>query len=152
MTAGHRFNFYVNTEYRMLITRVIGDMSSNDYAARMTEAYASVDEPWTYSRLIDFRRFDGQVTQSDIEEMARRWADLTEGQDFRANVAIVSFDPNDKVRSPIQSPYNVHETLCYFMDYHEAIGWLLAADQARYLENACAIPAKLPGDGRIRIM
>ncbi len=152
MTDRYRFNFYVNTEHRMLIARVIGDMPSNDYASRMAEAYAKVDEPWTYSRLIDFRRFDGHITQGDVEEMARQWADLTEGQDFRADVAIVSFDPNYKIRAPIRSPYNFHETLCYFMDYHEAIGWLLAEDQEQYLERARAVPRKLHDDGRIRIV
>lgn len=152
MTQAYRFNFYVNAEHRMLVARVIGDMPSSDYVEQMSEAYAKVEAPWTYSRLIDFRRFDGHIVKGDIEEMARRWADVTEGQDFHAYVAIVSFDPSYKVRSPIRSPYNFHETLCHFMDYHEAIGWLLAADKDAYLDKVRALPGKLHDDGRIRIV
>ncbi len=41
----------------------------------------------------------------------------------------------EKLRLPEVSRQFPHETICYFSDYHEAVGWILANDRPDFLAN-----------------
>lgn len=124
----YRLNFFVDKDRKVLIFRVIGAMPSAEFVQRLFDAYATIDRPWDWSRVMDFRRFEGLIDFSDVEETARRWKDMTTGETYHAKVAVVSTDPLDKARVPTASPLFPNETVCHFSDYHEAMAWILAPD------------------------
>ena len=42
-----------------MVVRPIGEMTGPVMAARVVEAYRSVDTPWRYNRIVDLRRYQG---------------------------------------------------------------------------------------------
>jgi len=128
MSLPYRMNVFVDDHRKVMVLRVIGPMPANEYAERLFEAYAGVADIWNYSRLIDFRRFEGELGFTEIETIAERWKTITEDVDYCGKVAVVSTDPLDAVRVPAVSPQFPKETVCHFYDFHEAMDWLTAAD------------------------
>ncbi|ESQ90366.1 hypothetical protein ABAC460_09430 [Asticcacaulis sp. AC460] len=126
----YRLNVFVDEDRKVLIFRVIGAMPSAEFVQRLHAAYATIDRPWTWSRVMDFRRFEGVIDLTDVEEMAQRWKAMTADQNYHARVAVVSTDPLDKARVPTASPLFPNETVCHFSDYHDAMAWVLADDDA----------------------
>lgn len=126
----YRLNVFVDEERKVLIFRVIGAMPSAEFTERLYAAYDTLDRPWRWARIMDFRRFEGLIAFADVEEMARRWQVITAGDNYHSKVAVVSADPLDKARVPTASPLFPNETVCHFSDYHEAMAWVVAKDDA----------------------
>jgi hypothetical protein len=130
----YRMNVFVDDDRKVMVLRVIGPMPVSEYADRLFEAYAGVPDAWTYARLIDLRRFEGEIGLRDADAIAERWKALTDAVDYHGRVAVVSSDPLDAVRVPAVSPQFPKETICHFSDFHEAMDWLTAAG-----DDACAL-------------
>jgi len=124
--TGPRFQHFIDQDHKVLVVRVIGDMPHSEMADNLFDVYAKLGDPWNWSRIIDFRRFEGVVTIADIEDVAQRWAELTRGQEYRSKYAVVSLDPLEKLRVPAASALFPNETVCHFSDYHEALAWVRA--------------------------
>jgi len=122
--AAPRFQHFIDRDNRVLVIRVIGDMAHAEVTDRLFEVYEALGDPWTYARIIDMRRFEGVLTIADIEDVAARWAKLTEGQIYQSKYAVVSTDPLEKARVPAASPLFPNDIMCQFNDYHEALAWV----------------------------
>jgi hypothetical protein len=133
--SAYRTNFFVDKDRNILIFRVIGAMPSAEVVEALFAGYATVEAPWTYNRLMDFRRFEGLVDFADVERISTRWAEMIRECDYQSKVAVVSHDALDKVRVPTASPLFPRETLCHFSDYHEAMAWLA---NGAIVEQRCA--------------
>lgn len=152
MRNAYRLVVFVDDERKVIIIRPIGDMPGTEFVEKLFEAYDRVTAPWLYSRLNDFRRFEGQLSPQDLDDIGRRWRAVAMDHPYHANVAVVSLDPFAGIRLPLISPQFPNETICLFSDYHEAMGWLLAADQVGYLEQVRHIPPQVRRDDRIEII
>jgi hypothetical protein len=139
----YRLNFFIDEVRKVLIIRPIGSMPPRYFIADLFAAYAKVQAPWTYGRLSDLRRFEWTLSDDDIGEIARRWSNLTAGQTFTANVAVVSNNPTTQVRIPAASEHFPIETICPFTDYHEAMGCLISGDKQAYLDGIRDTPPKV---------
>lgn len=146
-----RFVFMVNPEKRLIVVRPIGDMPGVDFIDRLFDAYDTVEAPWTFNRLIDFRRFDGHLNEAEFDAIAARWQAMAGGQTYRAHIAMVSFEAMDRLRVPMVRPGLPHETVCHFSDYHEAMGWLTSDDRSGYLAGLAPGKQVRRDDGRIRV-
>ena len=140
----NRFNFIQDEKSRLLIVRPIGDLPGDVFARNVIEAYSRVEAPWTYNRIIDLRRHDGYVSDGDRGRIAAAWAEITAGITYRAYVAMLMHDALEARRLPQIHADFPHETICIFSDYHEAVGWVLAADQADYLAGLSECPVVAP--------
>lgn len=128
-----RLNFIVDEAHRLVIIRPIGDMPAMDFVDQLFDGYRNLDKPWTYRRVTDMRRFEGFIDQEAIDEIARRWNEITAGVTYSAKAALVTTDPLDRARLPTVSPQFPCETICLFADFHEAVGWLLSETPDDYL-------------------
>ncbi|MBP2157821.1 MULTISPECIES: hypothetical protein [Asticcacaulis] len=126
----YRFKVFVDHERRVLTVRVIGLMPSAEFVDRLFEAYGRIDKPWTYNRIMDFRRFDGQISEDYIEEMGRRWHAMVPPGTPRSKLAVVSCNPLDRTRTPSVSPAVPSRAICHFSDFHSAVRWISSQDQA----------------------
>ncbi|WP_443748171.1 hypothetical protein [Asticcacaulis solisilvae] len=126
MSMPYRMNVFVDDDRKVMVLRVIGPMPGFEYAERLFEAYDTVPDAWNYARLMDFRRFEGELGFKEIDAIADRWKAMTDGIDYHGKVAVVSTDPLDAVRVPAVSPQFPKETVCHFSDFHEAMDWLTA--------------------------
>ncbi len=130
-----RFVFIQDKDNHLLIVRAIGDLPGNVVADNIIEAYRSVEAPWTYRRVIDLRRHTGYVSDGDRGRIAAAWGEITSGVVYHAYVAMLMHDSYERMRLPKISADFPNETICVFMDYHEAVGWLLAPDRDGYLKG-----------------
>lgn len=146
-----RFAFIQDKDNRLLIVRAIGDLPGDVLADNIIEAYRSVEAPWTYGRIIDLRRHTGFVSDADRGRIAAAWAEITAGVDYHAHVAMLMHDSYERLRLPRISADFPRETICLFTDYHEAVGWHLAADRGAYLDALGVGPAPPARDDTIRI-
>lgn len=144
-----RLTFMANPELRIVVIRPIGRMTARAFIDQLFENYASVDQPWNYGRLNDFRRFEGYLSEADLQEIADRWKALAAGHDYHAHVAVVSNDAFARVRVPSVAPMFPNETICLFSDFHEAMGWLAANDRTKYLASLGPLPSPRCGGGPI---
>ncbi|MFT4077402.1 MAG: hypothetical protein QM647_17885 [Asticcacaulis sp.] len=149
MVDAYRFKFFCDPDKRMMIVRPIGNMPGAVFVEKLHEAYMSVDKPWTYMRLKDFRRYEGVLSNSDIATMSANWAALTGDKDYETFVAIVSHDHYVQQRMPHVSAQFPHETICLFTGFHEAMGWLRADDKTAYLKSIDPLAPPRRDDGRI---
>ena len=128
MRNAYRLNVIADHDRKIIIFRVIGPMPSVEFAERLFETYEAMEAPWTYSRIMDFRRFEGLVDFAVVEDIARRWAALCAGRMIHSRVAVISLDALDRARVPAASPMFPNETICHFSDYHEAMAWITSPD------------------------
>ncbi len=146
-----RLNFTVAEKHGFLIVRPIGTLPPEDLVDAIIDAYMSVEAPWRYNRIIDFRRYKGYLDDAVREAIGRRWSELTAGIDFHASIGLVFRAAHHKLRSPEVTSAFPNETLCYFTDYHEAVGWLMATDRDAYLRALPELPASQRGGHSIVI-
>ena len=135
MNTRRSLNFIVSNAHGFLVVRPIGDLVPDDLADAIIEAYKSVEAPWRYNRIIDFRRYKGYLGDDFRAAIGRRWADMTAGISFHSFIAVVFRGAHEKFRRPETTSAFPSDTLCYFTDYHEAVGWLLAEDKDAYLAS-----------------
>ncbi|MGZ3298961.1 MAG: hypothetical protein ACXU8O_08100, partial [Asticcacaulis sp.] len=67
MQTDYRLNFFVDDVRRIMIFRVIGAMPGSEFTERLFAGYATVEKPWTYHRIMDFRRFEGLIEFAEVE-------------------------------------------------------------------------------------
>lgn len=139
MRDRYRLNFIVDEAARLVIIRPIGDMPAMEFVEQVFAHYRALHEPWNWRRVNDFRRFEGFLDQAALTEIARLWAELTQGIVYRARVAVVTHDPLDHIRLPGISPQFPNEIICLFTDYHEAVGWLLSEAPDTYLAGLAEV-------------
>jgi len=132
-----RMQFYVFENERLITIRVIGDMSGPDFIRKLFEHLDTVQAPWTYNRIMDFRRFTALLSADDIESMGNAWTKRIPPDVPRTKLAIVSKDADDKGTQPTISPSAPSRVVRHFCRYHDAVSWVLsghfapAADEPR---------------------
>jgi len=144
-----RFNFFHDPDKRLIVARPIGAMPGGDFVDKLFEAYRTIERPWTYHRLNDFRRYEGVLSNTDLARMSHLWSELTGDHDYETYVAVVSYDYQVQQRMPKVSPQFPKETICLFTGYHDAINWLLADDKDAYLRSIDPLAPSRRDDGRI---
>lgn len=120
------FRLNVDEPQKLITMRFKGAQSSAYYTDRIIDAYASVDRPWLYRRLMDYRYCETSISFPDLERMASYWADITCGQQGVHYVAILATDALTRVRPATYSPLFPNQEIRSFSDLHQALDWLLA--------------------------
>ncbi len=133
MPVRARLNVVADYAHSVIVVRPIGHFEPDDFVEEISQAYQRIDEPWRFNRLLDFRRFESTLPPSALNAVAALWEAVGRAHPYHAHVALVSHDPKVEQRIPSLSQRRPHETLRLFSDYHEAFGWLIAADRDAYL-------------------
>ncbi len=136
MNKAYRFNFYVDTDNRVLVVRLIGAMPAHEFLNQLFESYGTVPEPWTYNRIMDFRRFRGLLSSADIAEMGRRWMAMVPADCKRTRLAIVGSGMDTPKSVATVSPEVPNRLVCHFSDYHQARDWAISTDATAEQEDA----------------
>lgn len=143
MPARTRLTVITDFNHSVIVVRPIGQFEPEAFVEELFQAYQRIDEPWRFNRLLDFRRFEGTLPASALNAVAALWQAVARAHPYHAWVALVSHDPKVEQRLPSMSQRRPNETLRLFSDYHEAFGWLIAADRDAYL-NALGHPTFHP--------
>jgi hypothetical protein len=135
MHEDYRLFFSKDERHGLIVIRPIGALPPDLFIDRLFENLACIEKPWAYRRVHDYRRYLEKIDDRAEQVFARRWRDLTKGVTYEGQIAIVTYEAGVELCRPRPSPLFSHETVCCFTDYHEAIGWLMADDPAKYMSN-----------------
>ena len=123
MSDKYRFSVTCNAEKRIVIIRVTGPMPSAMVIDKFLETYRSLQAPWSYRRLIDYRRFEGLINYEDIERFSRSWADLICGNTTGSRVAVVTLDPLELARPSTVNHLFPNDVIRAFDSVDQALDW-----------------------------
>jgi hypothetical protein len=126
MSLPYRLSVTIDETKKLLIGRVLGPMPSRILTEEFLSAYAALEKPWYYNRLIDYRRFTGTVDYADAEYFARQWAEWVKDDAHRSKVAFVTLDPLELARTSTIAHLFPHDIMKGFTSPDEALEWLEA--------------------------
>lgn len=108
----------------LITIRVIGAESSQYYTERYLAAYAGIDKPWTYHRLLDHRHYKGIMNYDDIVRMAEQWRELTQGVAGTSRAAVLTRNPLTAARIHALRSLYPNVELEAFSHQSQALAWL----------------------------
>lgn len=118
------FRFIVDEPSKLLTLRFRGIRPSAWYIDQVIEAYASIEKPWLYNRLLDHRQFSALNAFEDVERLAKFWTELKMGITARPRVAILSADPLKHARCNMYGDLFPNQEMHHFTDLYPALDWL----------------------------
>lgn len=132
-----RITLSVDEEMKIIIVRYIGDLDGDEVNSNMLQNFAKLDKPWTYDTIMDMRRYNGTIMASEIEELSKGWAQLSQGRDAGYFSAIISDDPLVRARLSITQSLFPQRILENFNTFDEGLNWIHAQRMKR--ERALAV-------------
>jgi len=133
MPRGFRISARVDKDQHLIIFNIIGEIDSKALVDRWIETYASLEEPWLYDRLLDYRRSDGLVDVNELQRFAVWWKNCTQDIDYSLKAAIIVNNPLDARRVHTVDglfPQDIRES---FNSLDDALNWL----QENSAKRAC---------------
>jgi hypothetical protein len=124
MPQGFQITGRVESAARRIVFNVRGEIDSQVMVDRCIEIYASIDAPWTYDRVFDYRRSNGTVEFADVTRLAKWWAGHIDPNAPRMRVALIVNNPLDLVRARAVSTQFPNDDLQTFLSLDEALTWL----------------------------
>ncbi len=86
------FSVNIDEATRLITIRLCGAEPGSHYAEKYMDAYAAIERPWTFVRLLDHRHFKGMMSYGDVLAMADQWRELTAGIDGMSRAAVLTRD------------------------------------------------------------
>ena len=120
------FRLTVDEPQKLITFRLKGAESSQFYTDKIIEAYAAIDCPWSYRRLMDHRQCETTIIFEDVRKMAAHWADMTRGETAIHHVAILANDALIRARPATYSHLFPNQEIRAFTELHDALDWLLS--------------------------
>ncbi|MDI7775691.1 hypothetical protein [Asticcacaulis sp. EMRT-3] len=108
----------------ILTLRLIGDMPGHEAVDRLIAIYRQTEQIWAWRRLLDLRKYHGQIDYHDFEHLAAQWAHLTQALDYTGRVAVVSRRPYDRARVATVSHLFPYDDMKAFQATYAALDWL----------------------------
>ncbi|WP_155908362.1 hypothetical protein [Asticcacaulis sp. YBE204] len=125
----------MNTDLKVIVIRPIGYLSAERLIDNLCDRLLATQEVWRFNRLIDIRRFEGELEARDVEKLARQWRSIRGNHRSFAHMAILR----------LERPYRLYqagplsgfpdETICRFSDFQEAMTWLTTDERIGYLKS-----------------
>ncbi|CAL4867579.1 hypothetical protein MMA231_01836 [Asticcacaulis sp. MM231] len=120
------FKLTVDEAQKLITFRLKGAQTSQYYTDKFIKAYAAIDRPWLYRRLMDHRNCETTITFEDVQRLSNHWADITRGETVTHYVAILTSDALTRARTSTYSHLFPNQNIRTFTDLHDALDWLLA--------------------------
>ena len=120
-----RFSLFVQNENQLFVVRVAGSMDGWEFVERLFAEYDQLGNPWAFNRIMDFRRYEDELSRVHLEEMNRRWVARLPATPPITRVAIVRQSVSDYEKKPAFTPKIPSRVVCQFTNFHEAVAWAL---------------------------
>ncbi|MDV6329549.1 hypothetical protein [Asticcacaulis sp. 201] len=120
----------VDVDNLILVIRLYRWREECDEAPDLIGHLRRVPQPWNYNVLLDFRRFTGEINESDISTILARWQKLdcpeTPYPPLSRQLAVVSSDLS--LRSLLLPHVDAlaHRRIGFFDTFDEGLDWLKA--------------------------
>lgn len=120
------FRLTIDEPQKLMTFRLKGAQSSQYYTEKFIEAYAMIDRPWLYRRLMDHRQCETTIDFEDVQKLADHWAHITRGTTAIHYVAILTPDALTRARPATYSHLFPNQEIRSFTELHDALDWLLS--------------------------
>jgi hypothetical protein len=124
----------VDEQQKLITFRLKGTETSQYYTEKFIEAYAMIERPWLYRRLMDHRQCETTITFEDVRKLADCWADITRGETVIHYVAMLTSDALTHARPATYSHLFPNQEIRSFTELHDALDWLLSTPVTQVLQ------------------
>jgi len=119
-----RFSFQIDRPASLLIIRLHDQRGETCQGPDLIDTLASIEAPWLYNALLDFRRYEAELSRDYLKFLTQKWNTLTRGRDRDRCMALVSRDYDLKRRLYGMSDVMPGRAIGIFEDFDEALDWV----------------------------
>lgn len=121
-----RFTLMIDRPQRLIIVRLHDLSRAEAPTPDLIDAIATLEEPWLYNVLFDFRRYEAELSRDYLGFLTRKWNLMAHGRDRDRCMALVSRDYDLKRRLLGMTDVMPGRDLAVFEDFDEALDWIKA--------------------------
>lgn len=121
------FRATIDETNKIVTFRVIGDLPSRELADRIIGTLRQLASPWTYSRILDARRYTGVIEPADADRIMNCWQGMDLDPSIRSKAAVVRRDSLTAAKTTVYRPIFPNTDLRSFNEMREALDWITAA-------------------------
>jgi hypothetical protein len=124
-----RISLTIDRPNAILAARLYGLRDPAEDPRDLIDHLAAAGEPWLYDILLDFRRFEADLTPDAMAFLIRKWIALEEGHITRKLLGIVTGDLKFKAQLIAISDAVPHRQVVIFDTFDEGLEWINGSRQ-----------------------
>eukprot|EP01042_Synura_sphagnicola_P028536 gene28536-36799_t len=124
MSRRSKISLTVDNSNMILIARLYGSRDESQEPQDLIDFVSAADAPWLYDIIIDFRRFESEISRDYIAFLTNKWRDLEAGRDQQKCMALVTNDYGLKLRLAQMMDVMPSRRISFFSSMDEALDWI----------------------------
>ena len=98
MSRRSRISLTVDSANMILIARLYSTRDENQEPQDLVDFLNAADSPWLYDFIIDFRRFETELSRDHLLYLTHKWAEMSRGRDHHKCLALITGDYSLKMQ------------------------------------------------------
>ncbi len=131
-----KISLTVDTPKMILIARLYSSRDETKDPQDLIDCVSATDRPWLYDIIIDFRRFESELSREYITHLTRKWHDLEQGRDRQKCLAFIVNDYSLKMQLTQMTDIMPPRLIRFFRSIDEAFDWIATCNSSSVSANA----------------
>lgn len=119
-----RISITLDSPNHVLLIRFFSLREASDKAPDLIDYLDTVGKPWLYHAILDFRRYEAELSSEYTQFLLDKWLALEAGRDVRRALAVITRDPWLKERLKPLATVLPHRNLAFFSTFDEGLDWV----------------------------
>ena len=131
MSKRSRYAVTVDRDNMILIIRFHSVRSDQDTGPDLIDLMATVDSPWLFDAIFDFRRYEIGLSRDYLKFLTDKWAAFTRGRDRNRSMALVGGDTDLTFNLKAMLDVMPDRRIAIFDTFDEGLEWIKSDDESR---------------------
>ncbi len=130
MKQRSRVSVTVDTSNQIIVTRLFSLRQAVDGLPDLIDHLKMAGQPWLYDAILDFRRYEAELTPDYLEFLVGKWISLEAGRRLRKILCVITPDLSLRAQLMPLADALPHRELAFFDTFDEAMDWIGERRQA----------------------
>ena len=131
MSKRSRYAVTVDRDNMILIIRFHSVRSDQDTGPDLIDLMATVDSPWLFDAIFDFRRYEIDLSRDYLKFLTDKWTAFTRGRDRNRSMALVGGDTDLTFNLKAMLDVMPDRRIAIFDTFDEGLEWIKSDDESR---------------------
>ena len=131
MSKRSRYAVTVDRDNMILIIRFHSVRSDQDTGPDLIDLMATVDSPWLFDAIFDFRRYEIDLSRDYLKFLTDKWIAFTRGRDRNRSMALVGGDTDLTFNLKAMLDVMPDRRIAIFDTFDEGLEWIKSDDESR---------------------
>jgi len=127
-----RISLTIDSLNMILIARLYSSREDSQEPQDLVDFLSTAESPWLYDFLIDFRRFETDLSRSHMQHLTQKWAEIGRGRDHHKCMALITQDYDLKLQLLNMTDVMPQRLIGYFKSTDEALDWIATCGDRSY--------------------